>query len=59
MIDAHRHVVDVATVQVEPHLAPSGAWWERVDPAAEAILERVHTAGVERAVFVQAIAAGA
>ena len=57
MIDAHLHVVDVASVQVEPHLAPSGAWWERVDPAAEAILERVHTAGVERAVFVQAIAA--
>ena len=57
MIDAHLHVVDVASVQVEAHLAPSGAWWERVDPAAEAILERVHTAGVERAVFVQAIAA--
>ena len=57
MIDAHLHVVDVASVQVEPHLAPSGAWWERVDPAAEAILERVHAAGVERAVFVQAIAA--
>ena len=47
MIDAHLHVVDVASVQVEPHLAPSGAWWERVDPAAEAILERVHTAGVD------------
>ena len=57
MIEAHLHVVNVASVQVEAHLAPSGAWWERVDPAAEAILERVHTAGVERAVLVQAIAA--
>jgi predicted TIM-barrel fold metal-dependent hydrolase len=57
VIDAHLHVVDVASVQVEAHLAPSGAWWERVDPAAEAVLKRVHTAGVERAVFVQAIAA--
>ena len=57
MIDAHLHVVDVASVQVEAHLAPSGAWWERVDPAADAVLERVRTAGVERAVLVQAIAA--
>ena len=44
-------------MQVKAHLAPSGAWWARVDPAADAVLGRVHTAGVERAVLVQAIAA--
>ena len=57
MIDAHLHVVDVESVQVKAHLAPSGAWWERVDSTADAVLKRVHTAGVERAVLVQAIAA--
>ncbi|MEO0495156.1 MAG: amidohydrolase family protein, partial [Actinomycetota bacterium] len=57
MIDAHLHVVDVATVAAEAHLAPSGPWWERIDPAVDAVLDRVRAAGVERAVLVQAIGA--
>lgn len=57
MIDAHLHVVDVATVAAEAHLAPTGPWWERVDPSADAVLGRVNAAGVEKAVVVQAMAA--
>lgn len=57
VIDAHLHVVDVASVRAEAHLAPTGPWWERVDPSADAVLDRVRAAGVERAVLVQAIAA--
>lgn len=57
VIDAHLHVVDVASVRPEAHLAPTGPWWERVDPSTDAVLDRVRAAGVERAVLVQAIAA--
>jgi predicted TIM-barrel fold metal-dependent hydrolase len=57
VIDAHLHVVDVASVQADAHLAPSGPWWERVDPSAAAVRERARIAGVERAVIVQSIAA--
>lgn len=57
MIDAHLHVVDVTSVQAEAHLAPTGPWWERVDPSVDAVLGRVHAAGVDGAVLVQAIAA--
>lgn len=57
VIDAHLHVVDIATVTAEPHLAPTGPWWERVDPSADAVLTRVEAAGVEKAVLVQAMAA--
>ena len=57
MIDAHLHVVDVTSVRPEAHLAPSGPWWDRVDPAADAVLGRVRAGGVGRAVLVQAIAA--
>ena len=57
MIDAHLHVVDVTTVRPEAHLAPTGPWWERVDPSADAVLGRVRRAGLDRAVVVQAIAA--
>ena len=57
MIDAHLHVVDVGSVRAEAHLAPSGPWWERVDPSVDAVLGRVRAGGVGRVVLVQAIAA--
>lgn len=57
MIDAHLHVVDVAAVTAEAHLAPTGPWWERIDPSTAAVLGRVHAAGVEKVVLVQAVAA--
>lgn len=57
VIDAHVHVVDVATVRPAAGLAPSGPWWERTDPSAAAVVGRIRDAGVERAVLVQAVGA--
>ena len=57
VIDAHLHVVEVGSVRPEAHLAPTGPWWDRVDPSVDAVLARVRVAGVARAVVVQAIAA--
>ncbi|MEM9519117.1 MAG: amidohydrolase family protein [Actinomycetota bacterium] len=62
VIDAHlhvvdRHAVDPALVKSNASLAPSGPWWESVDAGTDAVLSRVHDAGLERAVVVQAIAA--
>lgn len=57
MIDAHLHVVDRASADVDRAIVDAEPWWERVDPSTDAVLGRCAEAGVRRAVLVQAVGA--
>ncbi len=57
VLDAHLHVVDLATCVDDLTGNPNTRWWERLECSPEAVVARVRAAGVSGGVLVQAVGA--